>query len=171
MAITSDASPKWNAGSASNESQVNSVRSIWKQPPRAQSWRRPCDWRTPPGTPCRLCQSRLGEPFALRQMAQPVDRTRQSHEGAFLPLARKFELMRMIRPRGTPAFREAASSHSANSSGRRTVIVLLICLNCDTLLVGLDPVMSGLQMALSRLSRSAKTNPADAPPLSARAHD
>ena len=39
---------------------------------------------------------------------------------------------RMIRPRGTPALREAASSHPAKSSGRRTVIVLLIRLDRNT---------------------------------------
>ncbi len=39
---------------------------------------------------------------------------------------------RMIRRRGTPAFREADSSYAAKSSGRRTVIVLLICPECKT---------------------------------------
>jgi len=39
----------------------------------------------------------------------------------------------MIRPRGTPAFLEAASSHPAKSSGRRTVIVLPICSDCNTI--------------------------------------
>ncbi len=37
----------------------------------------------------------------------------------------------MIRPRGTPAFLDVASSHAAKSSGKRTVIVLCIRSDCN----------------------------------------
>ena len=40
---------------------------------------------------------------------------------------------RMMRPRGRPVLRAVCSNHSARSPGSRTVIVLLICLKCNTL--------------------------------------
>src|SRR5690242_9784097 len=39
---------------------------------------------------------------------------------------------RMILPCDTPAFAAVSFSHSARSSGRRTVIVLPICIQCNT---------------------------------------
>src|SRR5262249_1311385 len=43
--------------------------------------------------------------------------------------ALRVERSRTIRPRDTPSLRDAEASHSAKSSGRRTVIALFICLN------------------------------------------
>jgi hypothetical protein len=39
---------------------------------------------------------------------------------------------RMMRPRGKPVLRAVCSNHSARSPGSRTVIVLLICIKCNT---------------------------------------
>jgi hypothetical protein len=73
----------------------------------------------------------LANPLRLEKSRGPSTDPARCRNGCSALRRASSSCSRMIRPRGTPAFLEAASSHPAKSSGSRTVIVLLICPECN----------------------------------------
>ena len=84
-------------------------------------------------------EARIGNRFHLREKPFRVDRfagpatAPASRRNGFFSDVRAFaSSSRMMRPLGTPVLRDVSSSHCARSSGRRTVIVLPIYVECNT---------------------------------------
>ena len=76
-------------------------------------WRSPCDSR-----------------------GRVVLRSCEAQERLLLPPTRKLKVVTDNSARGTPELRETSSSHPARCSGSRTVIVLLICSECNSCFEG-----------------------------------
>ncbi len=72
------------------------------------------------------------KPFLADRFAGPVIAPASRINGWLSDFLAFSSSSRMMRPLGTPVLRAVSSSHWANSLGIRTVIVLLICSECNT---------------------------------------
>ncbi len=75
---------------------------------------------------------RLANPFRVERFDGPETVPANCMNGRFRVRRALSNSSRTILPRGTPDVSAAARSHSASSSGSRTVIVLPICWKCNT---------------------------------------